>query len=263
MTKALSVRLLLQGLLISATAAAQTQDVQISGRVVDPAGAAVSKACVTLKGAESTNKAAMLTNFNGEFVFGRIAPGTYELSFSWRVGPYGTVGFKPRSITVEADNKANVVPQVVMEIAPDTVNYDPDTWREYQFKSLYSSEELHTQCTLDLGPARMTCPSTPQEFAASKRKPHYLRLEADGQQFYLVPLSGVALALGDPRGQSSETRCPASGYSSKRIRVDNLPEANLICGQTTQGRRAELAVGFKDVCVPGGIIISLETKRQQ
>jgi hypothetical protein len=97
-------------------------------------------------------------------------------------------------------------------------------------------------------------PSTPPELAASKRKAHYLRLEADGEKLLLVPLSGVEFANGG---------CPAVAYSSKRLRVDNLPESNLICGRTKQGRRAELAVGFKDVCVPGGIIISFQTKRQQ
>jgi hypothetical protein len=109
----------------------------------------------------------------------------------------------------------------------------------------------------------VTCPSTPEELAASKRKAHYLRLEAEDQKLYLVPLSGGALALGKPREQSSETRCPASGYSSKPMRIDNLPEANLICGLTKKGRRAELEVGFKDVCVPGSVIISFETKYQQ
>jgi hypothetical protein len=263
MTKALLVRLLILGSLVYATTAAQTREVQISGRVVDPAGAAISNGCVTLKGAGSADKAAVLTNYNGEFVFGGLAPGTYDLSFTWRERPLDTALFKSRSLTFKADNTTSVVPPVVLEVGEVTAHYDYDSLREYQSKFRYGSEELHNQCTLDLGSAGVTCPSTPEELAASKRNAHYLRLEADGQKLSLVPLSGVTLALGQPREQSSETRCPAFGYSSKRMRVDNLPEANLICGLTEEGRRAELAVGFKEVCVPGGIIISYETRRQQ
>lgn len=259
MTEAFSVLFLI----LCATASAQTQEVQISGRVVGPGGAAVSRACVTLKGAGSANKAATLTNFNGEFVFGGIAPGTYDLSFTWRFRQNDNFILKPQSLTFKANSQTNVVPPVAMEIGQVTIDYDYDALREYQYKYSYGSEELHNQCTLDLGSGGVNCPSTPEELVASKRKAHYLRLEADGQELYLVPLGGVTFALGNPREQSSETRCPASGYSPKPMRVDNFPEVNLICGRTKEGRRAELAVGFKDVCVPGGIIISFQTKRQQ
>jgi hypothetical protein len=262
MTEALSVRLLPLGLLIAATAAAQTQEVRISGSVKDPTGAVLPKACVTLKGAGSADKAPTLTDGKGEFAFAGLAPGTYDLSFTWRFRPHDISGFTPRSLTFKADDKENVVPPVVLEVGP-AKDYLPELLNEYQYKYSYGSEELHNQCTLDLGYDGVRCPSTPEELAAAKRQAHYLRIESDDQKLYMVPLGDVTFALGDPRGQSSETRCPASGYSSKRMRVDNLPEGNLICGLTKTGRRAELAVGLKEVCVPGSVIIFFETKHQQ
>jgi hypothetical protein len=81
MTKVLLIRLLILGPLVYAAALAQTLEIRISGRVVDPTGVAISNACVTRKGAGAANKAAMLTNYNGEFVFRGLAPGTYDLSF--------------------------------------------------------------------------------------------------------------------------------------------------------------------------------------
>ena len=80
MTEALYVRLLPLGLLIYATAVAQTQAIRISGRVTDPSGAVVPKACVTLKGAGSAEKTALLTDGKGEFAFAGLAQGTVGLS---------------------------------------------------------------------------------------------------------------------------------------------------------------------------------------
>jgi hypothetical protein len=110
---------------------------------VDPSGAAVSQECVTLKGAGSTNKAAMFTNFNGEFVFSGLAPGTYDLSFTWRIrSEYG--GFNPRYLTVKADNQANVVSPVALEIAPDKGNYNWDALRDYRSKYIYTAPRNFT-----------------------------------------------------------------------------------------------------------------------
>jgi hypothetical protein len=260
----LLARSLIVGSLACATATAQTQDVRISGRVVDPSGAAIPKACVTLKGAGSAGKAAMFTNDNGEFTLGGLAPGTYDLSFSWRFREYDTFVYKPRSLTFKADRQANVVPPAVLEIGQVTVDYDFDALHEYQYKFLYGSEEVHNQCSLNLDTGRATCPSTSKESVASNNDAGDLRLEADGQKLLLVPLNGAELAFGDRNARSTDKRCPALGYSPKRLRIDNLPEANLICGRTKGGRQVELAVGFKEqVCIPGGLIISFETRRQQ
>jgi hypothetical protein len=113
---------------------------------------------VTLKGAGSADKAAMLTDYRGEFAFGGLAPGTYGLLFTWRFRPSDISGFKPRSLTFKADDKANVVPPVVLEVGP-AVDYDPDALNEYRSKYSYGSEELHNQCTLDLGYDGVTCPA--------------------------------------------------------------------------------------------------------
>ncbi len=94
MTVTLSLRLLPLGLLLCATASAQTQEVRISGRVTDPSGAVLHKACVTLKSAGSADKTAMLTDGKGEFAFGGLTPGTYDLSFTWRFRPHEISGFK-------------------------------------------------------------------------------------------------------------------------------------------------------------------------
>lgn len=251
MAHALWLRLFLFGSTLCAAAMAQTQ-VEISGRVLDPMGSVLSEACVTVKAAGSTNKFSMLTNSNGEYLFGGLLAGTYDLSFTWRFRPYDNGTYKPRSFTFKANDPTNVVPPVTLETGQTTIDYDYDALQEYRPTYMHGSWELHASCTLNLNHEPVECPGVPERGPASERKDHYLRLESDGQRLYLVPLHGVELALG----------CSESGYSTKRLRIDNLPEKNLICGKTSKGRRAELSVGFKDVCVPGSVIIFFQTKFQ-
>ena len=73
---------------LSIGAAAQTETGQISGKVVDPAGAAVAGASVTAKSVESGTERTVTTDSEGSYTITNLQPGIYDVTAT------GT-GFQP------------------------------------------------------------------------------------------------------------------------------------------------------------------------
>jgi hypothetical protein len=70
-------------LLVSTTiASAQTSSGDISGRVVDPSGAAIPNAQVTLKNQLTTQEQTTTSGKSGDFTFASIQPGTFSITVS-------------------------------------------------------------------------------------------------------------------------------------------------------------------------------------
>jgi Carboxypeptidase regulatory-like domain len=100
-----------------AAAASQLPDPQasgsVSGTVVDPSGALVSKATVKLKLQDQSPSQEVLTNDNGQFAFFHIAPGPFQLTVT-------SEGFTTQTISgVLHPGEAYAVPQIAMVIATD------------------------------------------------------------------------------------------------------------------------------------------------
>ena len=65
---------------ISTYSSAQTSSGQISGRVLDPSGAAVAHADVTVTNQLTNDKRTAKTQSSGEFVVPALQPGTFTVS---------------------------------------------------------------------------------------------------------------------------------------------------------------------------------------
>src|ERR1035438_9049201 len=67
-------------LLLASTLFGQTSSGTVSGRVVDPSGAAVAGAEVRIQNETIKDVRTFTTNPNGDFVFTELQPGAYTLS---------------------------------------------------------------------------------------------------------------------------------------------------------------------------------------
>jgi len=92
------------GLLLVYSLAAIAQTAQIGGRILDPSGAAVPGALVTLKSTTTGLERAIESNSAGLYTFAQLAPGTYDLAVK-------RSGFKPvvqTGVTVAVDQRATL-----------------------------------------------------------------------------------------------------------------------------------------------------------
>jgi trimeric autotransporter adhesin len=78
--KAESMRLLVSILLLAASASAQTFQGSLRGRVLDPTGAAVRTAQLSLTDEATSAIRSTISNDDGEYVFSAVTPSTYIVS---------------------------------------------------------------------------------------------------------------------------------------------------------------------------------------
>jgi hypothetical protein len=105
----------------SSTAAPQTQQQStlqssgsISGTVVDPTGAAVAGALVTLTRQDQSGNQQMPSGDNGQFSFANVAPGTFQVTIA-------AGGFAKQALSGTLHAGENyVVPQVALALATET-----------------------------------------------------------------------------------------------------------------------------------------------
>jgi trimeric autotransporter adhesin len=104
------LKLVISGLFFSALAWSQTFQGSLRGRIVDPAGAVIEGAKLTLISESTQVRRTTATNNQGEFVFAAVTPATYTVIVE-------TTGFKHlerRDVTVST--QANVTLDLVLEI---------------------------------------------------------------------------------------------------------------------------------------------------
>src|ERR1700730_14549551 len=82
----------------------------ISGTLLDPSGAAIAKAQVSLLSSDDKAMAEATTNPSGSFRFDHIAPGNYTLDFQ-------AEGFRETRVNVNLTTQRQAPIRVVMEIA--------------------------------------------------------------------------------------------------------------------------------------------------
>ena len=80
-----SLTRLLLILVLGCPALAQIATTSLRGTVVDPSGAVVGGADVSISEAASGFHATRKTAANGEYIFPQIAPGRYSISVNYRV----------------------------------------------------------------------------------------------------------------------------------------------------------------------------------
>jgi hypothetical protein len=85
----------------------------ITGTVVDPSGAAIANAQVSLLGSDSKPQAEVTTGNNGAFSFGKVAPGNYVLQFRAQ-------GFRDVSVSTTFGAKPLTALRVTLQILVQT-----------------------------------------------------------------------------------------------------------------------------------------------
>lgn len=88
--------------------AAQENIHSVSGAVIDPSGARIPNATVTLSGSTTI---AVKTDNQGKFAFSTVEPGMYKLSFQH-------AGFKPKILDAAVDQGPILFSEVLLESAP-------------------------------------------------------------------------------------------------------------------------------------------------
>jgi hypothetical protein len=239
-------------LVVSATATAeQAEMVRIFGQVKDPTGADVISACVALKSPDSSTASAIRTNEKGQFIFEVTPAATYDLSVTAK-------GFKSRSLTIRPAGGVVGVEPIIMELSP----YSP-------YIAVPSDEELNAiqaklhrrgsliargGCVVDLDSGKASCPgSIPAGMIGGD-----LQIGHEGGQLYISPMNGATGGIGER--WNVDHPCDSARYAEDRVRIDDVSEGSPVCIKTSEGRKAELSLWFReDVCIPGDISISFVT----
>jgi hypothetical protein len=85
----------------------------ISGMIIDPSGAAVSRARVALASDGPSARQEMLSNDDGQFSFGSVAPGPFQLTIAAQ-------GFAPQSVSgILHPGETYNAPRIALALAPE------------------------------------------------------------------------------------------------------------------------------------------------